>query len=216
MKGVGLLIGCWNKQKLPILLEESENMNFKTRLSFVCLAVGLSGLLFSSAHATPITTPINITMSLPLNGTSTLVGDVQAQNIPGNGLGSANVLSWLQLDVSTYDSNLGMSLVAPPNNSTYTAEGDNSVTVDAGDYLVLHYGAGQGGSSSGGLVALYFATTTDYSVPQNGSGPNGFGGISFVSLYTSGTTTVPDGGSTIFLLGAALTGLAILFRWNKS
>jgi len=187
-------------------------MNFNTRISLLCLAVGLSGLLFSSAHATPI----NITMSLPLNGGSTLVGDVQAQNIPGNGLGPATVLSWLQLDVSTYDSNLGKSLVAPPNNSTYTAEGLNSVTVDAGDYLVLHYGAGQGGSSSGGLVALYFATTTDYSVPQNGSGPNGFGGISFVSLYTGGTTTVPDGGSTIFLLGAALTGLAILFRWNKS
>ncbi len=118
--------------------------------------------------------------------------------------------------VSTYDSNLGKSLVAPPNNSTYTAEGLNSVTVDAGDYLVLHYGAGQGGSSSGGLVALYFAATTDYSVPQNGSGPNDFGGISFVSLYTGGTALVPDGGSTIFLLGAALTGLAILFRWNKS
>ena len=193
-------------------LNNQKNMNSKKQISLVCLAVGLSGLLFSSAHATPI----NITMSLPLNGTSTLVGDVQAQNIPGSGLGVANVLSWLQLDVSTYDHNLGKSLVAPPNNSTYTDEGLNSVTVDAGDYLVLHYGAGSGGNPSGGLVALYFATTTDYSVPQNGSGPNGFGGISFVSLYTGGIATVPDGGSTIVLLGAALSGLGMVVRRNKS
>jgi hypothetical protein len=180
----------------------------KTKVLSLFLAVVFAGIISANA------VPINITMSLPLNGSSTLVGDVQAQNIPGSGLGVANVLSWLQLDVTTYDNNLAMSLVAPVDISSYASESTSgSLIINAGDFLVLHYGAGPGGSPSGGLVALYFATTAAYSVPQNGSGPNGNGGISFVSLYAG--SSVPDGGSTVFLLGTALSGLGMVARRLK-
>ena len=133
-------------------------------------------------------------------------GDFPAQDIStvtGNpGLGDANVLVWLQAEASLN------GYPAPTTaQSDYTGG-----PIAAGDYLVLHYGSGTGGTSAGGLVALYFdANQASYAVPPDGSGPNGFGGISFARLYDH-TTQVPDGGSTIALLGFALVGVDQLRR----
>jgi hypothetical protein len=150
---------------------------------------------------------INITMSLPLDGNSVLVNDVSAQAIPSNGLSDAGVFAWLQSDISQYNINLAQNLPVP---GTTEKSWDNSaplITVGAGDYLVLHYGKGPGGEGQGGsLVVLYFDAAGTYQIPANGSGPNGYGGISFARLWDP-VTSVPDGGTTLLLLGAALSGL---------
>ena len=85
-----------------------------------------------------------------------------------------------------------------------------------GDYLVLHYGKGSGGAApGGGWVGLFFdADQASYTVPNNGSGPNGNGGISYARLYDH-APGVPDGGCTAMLLGVSLTGLAAARRFIK-
>ena len=182
------------------------------------ILVGAATFLLSFVvKATPI--PINITMSFPLDSSSVLVSDIDAGDLSsyGPGLSPAADLGWLEADVSQYDHNLGMSLVVAPVDQSGTGEGLTDVTVAAGDYLVLHYGKGDGGKGKGGgVVALYFATAGTYDVPQLGSGPNGVGGISYVNLFTGATTSsVPDGGLTMSMLGASITGIAILNRRIK-
>jgi hypothetical protein len=82
-------------------------------------------------------------------------------------------------------------------------------------YAVVHYGVGEGGiQGSGGGVAFFQITNNSDTFPQNGDGPNGFGGISRVDLFAC-TPGVPDGGATVMLLGAALTGLGLVRRYLK-
>jgi VPDSG-CTERM motif len=137
-------------------------------------------------------------------------GDFAARDIAGitgnTGLGDANVLAWLQAEAA-----LHQFPAATTAQSDYTGG-----AIAAGDYLVLHYGSGKGGTPAGGLVALYFdADQASFEVPALGSGPNGFGGISFARLFDhdggeDGGEEVPDAGGTLALLGIgiALLGLA--------
>jgi hypothetical protein len=104
-----------------------------------------------------------------------------------------------------------------PNNTlglTPPSTGESDYTggsIAAGDYLVLHYGAGRGGTPGGGWVGLLFTTgVSSYSVPANGSGPNGFGGLSGATLFDH--VSVPDGASTLALLGIGLIALQGLRR----
>src|ERR1019366_5963479 len=100
----------------------------------------------------------------------------------------------------------------PTTTLTSWVDNASTITVAAGDYVALHYGKGPGGvGQGGGLVALYFDAAGTYVVPATGGGPNGLGVISFVRLWDHGTN-VPDGGTTALLLGAALSGLALLRR----
>jgi hypothetical protein len=177
----------------------------KILLRTVCLGVVAGLAMMASA------TPINITMSLPLGSGSTLVNDVSAQDTPGSGLGDDTVFAWLQQNIATYNANIPGDLPDPTSGLTFWENQAPLVSAAAGDYLVLHYGTGNGGTGQGGgLVALYFGAAEAYQVPAMGSGPNGFGGISFVRLWDH--TTVPDGGFTIALLGSALLGVAIVGR----
>jgi len=119
----------------------------------------------------------------------------------------ASELSWL--DSLIPGNNLG--LTTPPTGSSDYSGG----AIAAGDYLVLHYGAGPGGSPGGGWVGLLFtADVSSFSVPANGSGPNGFGGLSGATLFGPGVS-VPDAGSTLILTGLgllALQGLRLKFK----
>jgi hypothetical protein len=92
---------------------------------------------------------------------------------------------------------------------------DEPVDLTGFCYAVVHYGVGQGGvPGSGGGVAFFQITNDLDTFPQNGSGPNGFGGISSVDLFRC-VPGVPDGGPTVMLLGAALTGLGLVRRYLK-
>ena len=164
-------------------------------------------------------TPINITLSDdPLGSSSVLVNDISAGDLSsfgGPGKSPDADLDWLIADVHQYDVNFSASLVVAANESG-TSEGTGDITVEAGDYLVLHYGKGPGGiGSGGGAVALYFSTAETFDIPQNGSGPNGNGGISYAELFKGNTTSVLDGGLTMSMLGAAITGMALLKRRVK-
>ena len=132
----------------------------------------------------------------------------QISTITGNtGLGDANVLAWLQAEI------ILNQFPAPTTAQSDYAGGP----IAAGDYLVLHYGVGDGGISTagGGLVALYFdADQASFDVPLTGSGPNGLGGLSFARLFDH-TDQVPDGGSTAAILGLGLLALAGSRRFMK-
>src|SRR4029453_1686785 len=92
---------------------------------------------------------------------------------------------------------------------------DEPVDLTGFCYAVVHYGVGAGGvPGSGGGVAFFQITNDLDTFPQSGSGPNGFGGISSVDLFRC-VPGVPDGGPTVMLLGAALTGLGLVRRYLK-
>jgi hypothetical protein len=93
---------------------------------------------------------------------------------------------------------------------------DEPVDLTGFCYAVVHYGVGQGGvQGSGGGVAFFQITNNSDTFPQDGSGPNGFGGISSVDLFAC-TPGVPDGGLTVMLLGAGLGALGMARRFLKT
>lgn len=150
--------------------------------------------------------------------------DAPFNNITGGGAGNNETVirGWLDGEILSYFNHNQIQLPAPtPFTEKWEGGGvPSSIDVLAGDYLVLHYGTGTGGvpGTGGGLLALYFAGNESFSVPANGPlGPNGLGGISTVWLFdhTGGGEPgpgVPDGGATLALLGAALTGLGFARR----
>jgi len=80
------------------------------------------------------------------------------------------------------------------------------------NYAVVHYGVGNGGTpgSGGGVEVFFLNGASSFTFPSNGSGPNGFGGFSSITLFQG--SSIPDGGTTVLLLGAALSGLALIRR----
>ena len=96
----------------------------------------------------------------------------------------------------------------------------NPLSVRPGDYLVIHYGRGRGGSNPGGSLEFYLVINgeTSVTVPQNGNvggpDPYGHGGVSSVREF-GGPAGVPDGGTTVMLLGAALGSLGMARRFLK-
>ena len=76
------------------------------------------------------------------------------------------------------------------------------------DYAVLHYGSGPGGSPGGGVALYYLNGASQFTFPSQGTGSHGLGGFSSLTLYKGkdpvNSVPVPDGGSTITLLGAVL------------
>jgi hypothetical protein len=136
--------------------------------------------------------------------------------ITGGGNQNIIILEWLKGEIISYNSShLGTDL-PQPSEGLVKFENLNgngpTINVVAGDYVVLHYGVGTGGvqGSGGGLVALFFNADQSFDVPDNGSGPNGFGGISFVEIWDH--NGVPDGGMTLALLGGGLIGLGLIRR----
>jgi hypothetical protein len=162
--------------------------------------------VIATAHAIP--TPINITVS----------GGADVVAAPKSDLGDfgdATVLSWLTTDVANYNGLNSTTLPAPVAITGLTGvtggAGGNSITLNVTgfDYLFFHWG-GQGG---GWAQAFYVGGSTgnftfDNSAIGTGQGPS-VGGLSFYSFYDP---SVPDGGSTVMMLGAALSGLGLAVR----
>jgi hypothetical protein len=81
-------------------------------------------------------------------------------------------------------------------------------------YAVVHYGAGPNGTEGGSLEFFSImedANPSTYLFPQIGAGNGGLGGISSVRLFPC----VPDGGTTVALLGMAMAGLGTVRRFLK-
>jgi|SRR6266567_1864664 len=95
--------------------------------------------------------------------------------------------------------------------------GDQNIDVIAGSYLVVHYGKGSGGSSTGGSLEFFQVINgeTNVTVPgfPNANDPFATGGISSIREFCP--PSVPDSGTTAMLLGSALTGLGLVRRYLK-
>jgi VPDSG-CTERM motif len=93
----------------------------------------------------------------------------------------------------------------------------NPISVMAGSYLVIHYGKGNNGSSTGGGLEFYQVVNgeTSVDVPLTGTSSFGNGGISSIREFCPPGSHVPDSGTTAMLLGSALTGLGLVRRYLK-
>ena len=104
-----------------------------------------------------------------------------------------------------------------PLNSNFENSSDLSgpVSVLPGEYFVVHYGKGNGGSAKGGSWEFFQVINGETSVtfPQFGNvageDPYGHGGISSARGFGGGQSA-PDSGTAATLLGLGLTGLASL------
>ena len=96
-------------------------------------------------------------------------------------------------------------------------QGDTTIDVMPGAYLVVHYGKGKGGSTPGGGLEAFLVAggETEVTVPGKGSSAFGKGGLSSIREFCPPGTNVPDSGTTAMLLGSALTGLGLVRRYLK-
>jgi hypothetical protein len=98
--------------------------------------------------------------------------------------------------------------------------GDQTISVEPFEFLVVHYGVGPGGTGSGGSLEFFQVVNGETEVTVPGSGnvagddPFGHGGISSIRGFCP--PGVPDGGATVMLLGAALGAFGIARRFLMS
>jgi hypothetical protein len=173
--------------------------------------------LASAANAIPIyELPYSIlgpNSDIEKNGTGGGGGNANANNQTSNFYRLENVVTQFN------------SLLSDPSDRLPTPILDGAINlgsnvVSAGgltgfDYAVLHYGKGPGGIGSGGGVALYYLNSaSEYIFPAIGTGPNGLGGFSSLTLFKGDDIpkSVPDGGSSVMLFGAPLALIAMLRR----
>lgn len=189
-------------------------MNKLLKLAVPALATAALLAFSSVATATPFQIP-GPNQDISKNGTGIL---------GGNSNNAANNLFRLQTyGVDPYNlANPGSPLPTPLlAGSLDLASNDQSAanSLSGFDYAVLHYGVGPGGIGGGGGVAFYYLNgMTSFLFPATGLGPNGNGGFSTLTLFTSTNGAprgVPDGGMTVMLLGAALAGLGTMRRFMK-
>jgi len=170
------------------------------KLAILALAVGLS----FAASAIPIEIP-GPGQDIPKNGTG-----------PGGGNGNSpdDDFFRLQTVINDYNAAHPGSPLPTPVNIQFVGNGNNDQFASGGlsgfDYAVLHYGAGSGGTPGGGVAVYFLNGASSFTFPATGLGPNGLGGFSSIVLYDG--VPVPDGGTTVLLLGTLLSGLALARR----
>jgi hypothetical protein len=137
------------------------------------------------------------------------LGAVDFNNGPNSP--SANLAALAAFGVDT----TGLTLCANLENLS----GDQTISVEPFEFLVVHFGVGPGGTGSGGSLEFFQIGAGETSVTVPGMGnvagddPFGHGGISSIRGFCP--PGVPDGGPTVMLLGAALTGLGLVRRYLK-
>jgi hypothetical protein len=104
-------------------------------------------------------------------------------------------------------------------NSNFESGLSGAVDVIPGEFFVVHYGKGKGGTGNGGSWEFFQVINGETSVtfPQSGNGPDnpdpfGHGGISSARGFGG---QVPDSGTTAMLLGSAFAGLGLMRRYLK-
>jgi hypothetical protein len=175
----------------------------KLRNTLAILAVSLAFGLTANANI----------IEISLDPSTHTPSDVPFNDIGGN---PVSVFGWLEGEILSWNNFVNNPHL--PDPTTGHVRHDNlggvgpTIQVEAGDYLVMHYGVGPNGDpgTGGGLVAYYVTAGQSLTVANDGPGPNGTGGISFVDIWDH--TGVPDGGMTLTLLGGALTGLGLIRR----
>jgi hypothetical protein len=141
---------------------------------------------------------------IPKNGTGGGGGNENANNDASNLFRLTSILSGLKNPA------LPTPMLAGALDLGSNVVGDGGLV--GFDYAVLHYGSGKGGTPGGGVEFFALNGNSKYTFPDNGTGPNGNGGFSSLTLFKGVSKTVPDGGSTVMLLGAALGLIAVARR----
>ncbi len=185
--------------------------SLKYTLLLVALCIGMTSL----ASAIPVPP-----FEFGENGTTGPGNDISKNGtgIGGsNGNNEPNNFFRLQTVVSDYNTNTVNPHLPTPIEAGFQNTGTGTISVTGFDYLVLHYGVGNGGvkGSGGGVECWFVEGLSSFNIPQLGTGLNGFGGISSAILFKGGAAPTPDGGTTVMLLGTALTGLGVVRRYLK-
>ena len=181
------------------------------------LSLFAAALCAGSAHAIP--SLINITMeddnwlvnpTNPVNVDSIVKNDNPAGNINSVATHETWLKNYVIPGYNNYVNNILPSLpVLVFQEGSVSTNGVPTLNLTNVTYLTYHYGGGAGG---GILQAFYNdGLTGDYTPPALSPTQNGLS-----TVYAWGTkTTVPDSGSTLALLGLALTSLAFVTRRRK-
>ena len=183
--------------------------------SFKSLHLTFFALVAAAGFALPTLSIANV-INITINPATGLPSNDINFGLLGNNSPTTN-FNFLGSDISLYNTYAGTSLSAPVFNGFGNYEnlsGNQAVSLTGFDYAVVHYGKGPGGAGQGGGIVFYYLNgmTGDFTFASNGSGPNGFGGISSIRLFSNGSTAVPDGGQTVVLLGGALVAVGVLRR----
>jgi hypothetical protein len=167
-------------------------------------SLGAALVILLQAQASGL--PINVTMS----------GGAPVAAAPKSDLGNwndATVFDWLVSDVANYETLNGVDLPTVTDIGNQmgltSGAGGNSITLDLipppYNYLVLRWQGQQGGWAQAYFIDNHLGELTF----DNGEIP-GAGKLLSYSLISD--APVPDGGITLVLLGAAVSGLGLLRR----
>ena len=170
--------------------------------SILTLKFGWLALLFGAATAFAVPIDLNPTNSVPDNAGSAVVTTwLNGLITTYNGANNPDLPSPATL---TFDSNVDPAMPGYPGNT------GTSIAMPMGtyEYLVLKWG---GGFNPGTFSAFYIGGTSGiwtFNSPNNRD-------LSGYRLYDATTRppSVPDGGTGVMLLGAALAGLGLIRRW---
>lgn len=164
----------------------------------------------STTHAALINITIDPNTGLPVTDVS--LGMNGDYTVTGN-------FNFAVTDVTMFNTFSGSNLPAPvfAGFVNFTFGNPGPVDITGFDYAVLHYTKGRGGISQAGGVEIFYLNgmTGDFTFSDIGLGPNGRGHLSSLSLFAGSPGQVPDGGSTVALLGMSLSGLAFARRFLK-
>lgn len=167
---------------------------------------------------------LSVSMALGLTANATIIEISLDPNthlpsdVPFNDIGGdpVSVFGWLEGEILSWNNFVNDPHLPDPTTGHVRLENlegvGPTIQVETGDYIVMHYGVGPDGvpETGGGLVAYFVTAGQSLTVANNGPGPNGTGGISFVDVWDH--NGVPDGGTTLTLLGGALIGLGLIRR----
>jgi len=185
------------------------------------VTMGFLGCVLVAVPQAPAN-PINITVS----------GGVGVEAAPASDLGNfgdATVLNWLKNAVDIYNQGfLDEADKLPANGIAAVATGledgagGDSIFLDftsgVYDYVFLHWGGKKGGWAQAFYIKGLTGYTFDNSLIAAGAGHPDVGGLSFYSFYdpppspNDPTNLVPDGGTTLLLLGATLCCVGLIRR----
>lgn len=204
-----------------------ETMKLKT----ITLAAALVAGLTVSAHAATITIgagpPTQRTASLT-DATAGFGGEGNATVADVNG-GFGSLAPWTEVasmargDNATGSFTVGLLTIALSAGDKWGNDPDNKITgtwaIDASFWtqyadaaISMHVGGGRQSNTPDHFVWHVADGATSGTWSYDGSCCNG-GGLSNFKLYGSGTgTSVPDGGSTLALIGLAVAGLGLARR----
>lgn len=185
----------------------------KKLVAILFAAVLVIGLGAGNAQAIPINITVDAAGNL-LNPPTGIANDAQYTAAAGGGSNDPSTnLAFLTTLVTRWNAVYNPDLPAPGALALDQGVlgGVTSYSGPAGyQYVVFHFGTGQAGTAGPWTQAFYLggAAISFSGVPLIGTAPVG----GFSSARYFGTTSVPDGGATLMLLGGALVGLGALRR----